>query len=50
MPHPGIAERRVPAYRIELPSPLWIRLDGEKVTKGRDISLRLRPDALTVHL
>jgi diacylglycerol kinase family enzyme len=48
LPHPGLRERRVPAYQVELPRPLPVWLDGERVGRFRHISVRLEPDALTV--
>jgi hypothetical protein len=48
LPHPGIRERRVPAFQVELDRPLTVRLDGEIIGRGRRLSLRVEPDALTV--
>lgn len=48
VPHPGIAQRRVPALQLELerPTPVW--LDGVRVAEARRLSIRLEPDALRV--
>lgn len=48
VPHPGIAQRRVPALQLELdrPTPVW--LDGERVGLARTLAIRLEPDALSV--
>jgi len=49
LPHPGVKERRVEALQIDLPHPLPVVLDGRPLTtKARTLSIRLRPDALTV--
>jgi hypothetical protein len=48
LPHPGIRERRAPAVQVSLPRSLPVLLDGEDVGEGRNLSVRLRPDALTV--
>jgi hypothetical protein len=48
LPHPGIKERRVPAVTVALPHPLPVVLDGETVATGRNLALRVRPDALRV--
>lgn len=47
VPHPAISERRVPAVQVSLdrPTPIW--LDGEKVATGRNLVVRVEPDALT---
>jgi hypothetical protein len=47
VPHPGIAERRVPALQLELPKPMPVWLDGERVGSARNLSIRIEPDALT---
>lgn len=46
VPHPGIAQRRAKALQIDLdrPTPIW--LDGEQVAVGRQLSIRVEPDAL----
>ena len=48
LPHPGIKESRVPAAHVELERPLPVWLDGERVTVGRTISVRVETDALRV--
>jgi hypothetical protein len=48
LPHPGIRERRAAAVQVTLPRMLPIRLDGEVVTEGRNLSIRVQPDAMTV--
>jgi diacylglycerol kinase family enzyme len=48
LPHPRISERRASAVQVSLPKPLPVRLDGEVVGEGRELSLRVMPDALTV--
>ena len=48
LPHPGIRERRVPAVQVTLPRMLPIALDGDVVTHGRILSIRVEPDAVTV--
>lgn len=46
VPHPAIAVARRPALQVtfDRPTPVW--LDGERVGEGRDLSLRVEPDAL----
>ena len=48
LPHPGIRERRSSAVQVTLPKPLAIELDGEIIGSGRTLSVRVKPDALTV--
>ena len=48
LPHPGIKERRTAATQVALPRPLPVELDGEEVGAGRNLSLRVRPDAIRV--
>ena len=48
LPHPRIAERRARAVQVTLDRPLPLWLDGERVGEGRDLSVRVEPDALTV--
>ena len=48
LPHPGIRERRTAAVQVTLPRPLPVVLDGEDVGRGRNLSLRVRPDAVRV--
>ncbi|WP_426572836.1 diacylglycerol/lipid kinase family protein [Aquihabitans sp. McL0605] len=47
VPHPGIAQSRVPALQVEFdrPTPVW--LDGERVVSARTLAIRVEPDALT---
>ncbi|CAN5271026.1 hypothetical protein BH23ACT2_BH23ACT2_18020 [soil metagenome] len=47
VPHPGIAQRRVPALQLELDraTPVW--LDGVRVGSARALSIRIEPDAFT---
>lgn len=44
VPHPGIAQQRVPAVQFEFdrPTPVW--LDGERVTSARTVTARLEVD------
>lgn len=48
VPHPGIAQQRVPVMQFDFdrPTPVW--LDGERVGDARQLSVRLEADALTV--
>lgn len=48
LPHPAIEHRRVSAFQTELRPELDIYLDGEKLGRARNLSIRLEPDALTV--
>jgi putative lipid kinase YegS-like protein len=48
LPHPGIRERRAPAVQVELSRHLPVLLDGQPVGRARNVSVRVRPDALTV--
>jgi hypothetical protein len=48
LPHPGITARRVPVVQVEFRRPLLIELDGVAIGKGRILSVRVQPDALTV--
>ena len=48
LPHPGIRERRAPAVQVDLGRPVPVRLDGMVVRRGRLLSVRVEPDALTV--
>jgi hypothetical protein len=48
VPHPRIAERRAAAVQVSFERPLPIWLDGERVTEARHLSVRVRPDALTI--
>lgn len=48
LPHPAIDHRRVAAYQTELRPELDVYLDGEKLGRARNLSIRIEPDALTV--
>jgi hypothetical protein len=48
VPHPRISVRRSTAVQVELDRPLSVWLDGEVADRGRVLSLRVEPDALTV--
>jgi len=48
LPHPRITERRRPAVQVDLARPLDVRVDGVAVGRGRTLSVRVEPDALTV--
>lgn len=48
LPHPGIKERRVAALQVDLKPALPVQLDGEHVARGRSLSIRVAPDAVTV--
>lgn len=48
LPHPRIKERRGPAVQVELPRHLAVRVDGTPVGRGRVLSVRVEPDALSV--
>ncbi|HEX2700230.1 MAG TPA: hypothetical protein VHM89_08530 [Acidimicrobiales bacterium] len=48
LPHPRIKERRGPAVQVELPGAVGVRADGVVVGRGRSLSVRVEPDALTV--
>lgn len=48
VPHPRIAVRRAPGVQVELPKPLSVWLDGEVADRGKVLSVRVEPDALTV--
>lgn len=50
VPHPGIVERRVKAVQIDLAPGARVWLDGECVGPARSLSIRVVPDALTVHV
>lgn len=47
LPHPGIVERRVAAMQCEFDQPLDVWLDGQRVGRARELSIRVEPDALT---
>jgi hypothetical protein len=48
LPHPEIEHRRVAAFQTELRPPLDVYLDGEKIGRATNLSIRIEPDALTV--
>lgn len=48
LPHPRITERRRPAVQVELPRSLAVSIDGVPVGRGRSLSVRVEPDALSV--
>lgn len=48
LPHPGIRERRAGAVQVDLERPLAVEVDGVAVGRGRRLSVRVEPDALTV--
>lgn len=48
LPHPRIRQRRAPGVQVELDRPLSVWLDGEVADRGRVLSVRVEPDALTV--
>lgn len=48
LPHPGIKERRVAAWTVELERALPVWLDGEVVDRGGTLAVRVEPDAVTV--
>ena len=41
-------ERRAPAVQVDLSRPLPVLLDGQPAGRARNVSVRVRPDALTV--
>ncbi len=48
LPHPGIKEQRTAAVQSDMGRPLPVRLDGVDIGRGRVLSVRVEPDALTV--
>ena len=48
LPHPGIRERRAPAVQVDLGRALPLRVDGVRIGRARNLSVRIEPDALTV--
>jgi hypothetical protein len=50
VPHPDITERRVAAVQLEFAAPLDLRLDGERLGRVRDLSVRVEPDALVCYV
>ena len=47
VPHPGIAQSRVPALQLDFARPTGVWLDGERVATARRLAIRAEPDALT---
>jgi hypothetical protein len=47
VPHPAIVERRAHSIQRDFARPLDIWLDGQKVGRARNLSLRVGPDAIT---
>lgn len=50
VPHPGITVRRVKAVQLDLAPGTRVWLDGDPVGPARSLSIRVVPDALTVHV
>ena len=48
LPHPRIKERRAGAVQVDLERALPVEVDGVAVGRGRRLSVRVEPDALTV--
>ena len=48
VPHPGIRTARVAEARFAFDRPLALRLDGRLVGHGRELEVRIEPDALVV--
>lgn len=48
LPHPGIKEQRAPAVQVDLGKPLGIWVDGTPIGPGREVWVRVEPDALRV--
>ena len=48
LPHPRIKERRVAAVQVDLERSLPVEVDGVGVGRGRLLSVRVEPDALSV--
>lgn len=48
LPHPRIKERRRAAVQVDLDRTLDVWVDGVAVGRGRTLSVRVEPDALTV--
>lgn len=48
LPHPRIIERRAPAVQADLPRPLAVWVDGVPIGRGKKLSVRVIPDALTM--
>jgi diacylglycerol kinase family enzyme len=50
VPHPGIREQRLTAWQGTFEPALPVRLDGEPAGTVHNVSLRVEPASLTVHL
>jgi hypothetical protein len=48
LPHPGIREQRAAAVHLELPRPLPVWLDGDRLRPATRLSIRVEPDAVRV--
>lgn len=48
IPHPDIGFTRVTGHQMSLEPPLDVWLDGERIGRHRDITLRVEPDALEI--
>lgn len=48
LPHPRIGERRAPAVQVGFGRPRWVWLDGERVGRARNLSVRVSPAAAVV--
>jgi hypothetical protein len=48
LPHPSLEHRRVDAFQTELHPPLDVYLDGDKIGRATNLSVRVEPDALTI--
>ncbi|MCY3578625.1 MAG: hypothetical protein OXH53_15065 [bacterium] len=48
VPHPEIRYRRAAAFQVELKEPLMVELDGQRVQKASNLSIRVEPAALIV--
>jgi hypothetical protein len=46
VPHPRIEERHVQALQVELDRPTPVYLDGQLVSRARQLTIRVEPDAL----
>jgi hypothetical protein len=48
VPHPDIETRRTAAWQTELDPPLDVWLDGDRLGRARNLSVRIEPEALVV--
>jgi len=48
VPHPDISYRSVTAYQTTFDPPMDVRLDGERIGRFKNLTLRVEPDALQV--